>query len=247
MSDDIFEYEIDIPETTAKICLSKTSIYEKLERRLGHPLSEVQKKSAWKDFSSHKDFWNVFPGEAMNHGVHMYGASDYQTYSELFETSVQDAIQESIDDTMRVLWANIFQKTLDDVVESLEAKEEEQQQARMAQAANPVVYPTLPSSPPAEADNKYIEFLKEQHPMIKAANPTWTPQQIIVAIGHKWSLDQMTVEKKNDTIRVKQKNGKVNIDACGKPDELKSYLDAYRAKYGNEAFFEFAKKIGKAD
>lgn len=242
MSDDEFEYEIEIPATVAKIRLSKQSIYEILEDRLERKLTDKEKETAWEEFSSHDTFYEMFPGCAELRGIHYYGASDYETYSELFEEHVKEAIQCAIDDVMSDLWDNIFQRTLDVVTRVLVKDEEEEESSSVEMAAPP------PSPPPApgevEPDNKYIEFLKEQHPLVKAANPTWTPQQIITAIGHKWSFVQMTVEKKNGNIRVKHKSGKVTIDGCGKPDELKVFLDAYREKHGHEAFFEFAKKIG---
>jgi hypothetical protein len=247
MSDDeVFEYEIEIPATTAKIKIPKSDIYEVLEERLERKLTEEEKKTAWDEFSSHDNFYNMFPNFAYERGIIYYGADEYTMYNELFESRVHEAIQETIDDVMDNLWDNIFQVTLDDVRHILAKDAEKKVQVEMTTLANPIVYPTpLPPSPTTtEADNKYIEFLKEQHPLVKAANPTWTPQQIIVAIGHKWSFEQMTVEKKSGNIRVKHKTGKVTIDSCGKPDELKVFLDAYRAKHGHEAFFEFAKKLG---
>ena len=248
MSDDEFEYEIEIPATVAKIRLSKQSIYEILEDRLERELTDEEKETAWEEFSSHDSFYNMFPGCAELRGIHYYGASDYQTYSELFEGPVKEAIQDAIDNVMTDLWDNIFQQTLDDVTDVLVKDEEEEVVEMAATAAADIPLPPSPPPPvPQENDNKYIEFLKEQHPLVKAANPNMTPQQIIVAIGHKWSFEQMTVEKKNGNVRVKHKTGKVTIDSCGKPDELKVFLDAYRAKHGHEAFFDFAKKIGTMD
>jgi hypothetical protein len=241
MSDDDFEYEIEIPATVAKIRLSKQKIYAFIEEQLERELTEEEKEIAWEEFSSHDDFYNMFPGEAAKVGCNMYGASDYETYVELFEQEVKRSIQESIDATMQTLWDTIFDRTLDDVIDIL-AKDEEQEEVSMTTPLPPL--PPSPTPAVVENDNKYIEFLKEQHPLVKAANPTWTPQQIIVAIGHKWSFEQMSVEKKSGNIRVKHKTGKVTIDSCGKPDELKVFLDAYRAKHGHEAFFEFAKKVG---
>ena len=94
-----------------------------------------------------------------------------------------------------------------------------------------------------ETDQSYLDFLKEQHPVVKAAHPTWTPQQIIVAIGHKWSCEKMTLEKKGTNLVAKHRSGKFLIDGCGKVDELRAYLEAYRAKYGHEEFFSIVKKL----
>ncbi len=120
MKEDEFEYEISIPETEAKIRLSKESIYEVIEERLKKQLSEKEKEKAWRFFSRHKDFRMMFPGVAMEQGYRMYGASDYDTYCELFKEAVENAIQEAIDQVMSEVWDNIFQQTLDDVTEYIE-------------------------------------------------------------------------------------------------------------------------------
>lgn len=118
----------------------------------------------------------------------------------------------------------------------------------------------LPSSPPPEEQqqqqtvaepqenkNEYIKFLKEQHPIVKAANPTLEPKEIITKVGHLWSLIQMTIEIKNDHVLVTHKNKKVLLDGCGKPNELKSYLDGYRAKYRHEALYNLVDNLPKAN
>ena len=99
------------------------------------------------------------------------------------------------------------------------------------------------TEPEEENKNEYIKFLKEQHPIIKAANPTLEPKEIITKVGHLWSLRQMTLELKNNNVFLNHKYKKITIDGCGKPDELKRYLDAYRAKYGDEALLNLAENI----
>lgn len=131
IDDDVFHYEIEIPATTALIRLHKSSIYEKIENRIEKQLTEEEKERVWELFSTHRDFYGMFPDEAWSHGVRMYGASNRQTYSELFEENVEQAIQDSIDDTMTELWDNIFTATLDDVtqviMEELESDEDQEE------------------------------------------------------------------------------------------------------------------------
>lgn len=129
-TDDIFHYEIEIPATTALIRLNKNSIYEVIEERLERKLTDEQKEKVWELFSTHRDFFGMFPDEAWSQGIHMYGANNSQTYSELFEANVERAIQDSIDETMTELWDNVFQQTLDDVTNviyrELDSDEEEE-------------------------------------------------------------------------------------------------------------------------
>ena len=243
-SEEVFEYEITVPATVVKIRLPKQYIFDALEDIFERPLSNEEKKEVWERFSTHDDFWGIFPGEAWKHGVNMYGASDSTTYSEIFKADVEESMQTTIDGLMKEMWREeLFPNVMDDVITYLDtkAKDVEKEEKRMDTTSPPS--PTAAVAP--ENENQYIEYLKEQHPIIKAANPTWTPQQIIVAIGHQWSLIHMTIgiEKKSGNIVIKHKTGRISIDSCGKAEELKSYLEAYRVNHGHEALFDLAERI----
>jgi hypothetical protein len=91
--------------------------------------------------------------------------------------------------------------------------------------------------------NKYQEFFVAVHPSIKAANPTWTPQQITTEIGRRWSLHTMSIEKVGENICVTHSKTKILIDACDHPNILQLYLDSYRTKYGDEALLTLARHM----
>ena len=108
--------------------------------------------------------------------------------------------------------------------------------------------PPTPAAPePQENKNEYIKFLKEMHPKVKAANPNMAPAQVITAVGHLWSNEQMTIDIKQGNVFINHKNKKVLLDGCGKPGELKAYLDAYRAKYGHAALLTLVDNLPKAN
>ena len=100
---------------------------------------------------------------------------------------------------------------------------------------------------PAQPLNTYQQYFVDIHPTIQAENPNWSPQQITTEIGRRWSLEQMELVVKQDTIIIRHKNKKVLLDACGKPQELKAYLDAYRAKYGHTALLNLVDNLPKAN
>lgn len=92
---------------------------------------------------------------------------------------------------------------------------------------------------PTQQLNTYQQYFVDIHPTIQAENPTWSPQQITTEIGRRWSLEQMEVLVKQDTVVIRHKNKKIVLDGCGVAGALKLYLDGYRAKYGHEALYNF--------
>lgn len=91
--------------------------------------------------------------------------------------------------------------------------------------------------------NVYNEYFVQQHPSIKATNPTWTPQQITTEIGRRWSLQQMSISQTGDQITITHAKTKYKLDGCGKGTELRLYLEAYRAKNGDESFLKLVEKL----
>lgn len=101
----------------------------------------------------------------------------------------------------------------------------------------------IPLPPSPTPMNSYNEFFVQQHPGIKAANPTWTPQQITTEIGRRWSLQQMSVSLTGDTIIVIYAKKKYTVDGCSKGRELCLFLEAYREKKGHEALLKLVEML----
>jgi len=91
--------------------------------------------------------------------------------------------------------------------------------------------------------NSYQTFFVEVHPTIKAANPTWTPQQITTEIGKQWSLKGMTIDTIHSNVCVQYSKRKILIDGCSHPTVLQLYLHSYRDKYGDEALLTLAEDM----
>jgi hypothetical protein len=96
---------------------------------------------------------------------------------------------------------------------------------------------------PTQTLNPYQEFYVQIHPTIKAENPTWTPQQITTEIGRRWSLQTMTLTEKNGEVCLKYSTTKHILDGCGSSKELKTYLESYRRKHGDQALLTLVEKL----
>ena len=89
----------------------------------------------------------------------------------------------------------------------------------------------------------YEEYFVGIHPIIKAENPTWTVKEISTEIGKRWSLQNMRIGQFAENVCVMYSSRKILIDPCGKPDELKSYLESYKSKHGSEKFLNLVESI----
>jgi hypothetical protein len=120
MNDDLFEYELQIPATSAKLSLSKQLVKQTLEKRTGRSISAEEWTNLWEEFRQSKNWFEVFPSESFKVGLRMYGHSDELLYNECFEKPVQEVIQS----TFNNLWENLFAAALDAAEESILTKEE---------------------------------------------------------------------------------------------------------------------------
>jgi len=118
----IFIYEITVPETTAKITLTKAQVVKRLEELIGRTLSEQEGNKAWRKIKRSDDFYGTFCEYARSRGIHYYGASDYQLYGDCFEEGVKKAIQDSIDGDFLNLWDNLLERALDDISSKLKTE-----------------------------------------------------------------------------------------------------------------------------
>jgi hypothetical protein len=119
-NDSVFVYEIVVPETTAKLILTKQQVVEKLENSVGRTLSEEERTKVWNTIKSTDDWYSTFPRYAETCGLRYYGVSDYELYMSCFEADVNLAIQESIHHAFSVVWENLFERALCDIVDTLE-------------------------------------------------------------------------------------------------------------------------------
>jgi hypothetical protein len=118
--------------------------------------------------------------------------------------------------------------------------EEEKEEYRLKQSAKK-------KEKPKRMESKYNTFFKNIQPSIKAANPTWSPQQVTTEIGRLWSLETMEINQMNDTVVVTTTKQKITLDVCGCPAELRKYLEAYRTKHGHEKCFQLIQQLKLAD
>jgi hypothetical protein len=118
----IFNYEIIIPETIAKITLTKEQVVKKIEELSGKTLSEDEGNKAWRKIKRSDDFYSTFCEYAKTRGVYYYGSSDYQLYGDCFEEGVKKAIQDSIDGDFLNLWDNLLERALDDISSKLKTE-----------------------------------------------------------------------------------------------------------------------------
>jgi hypothetical protein len=121
-TDSIFEYEIIIPETTAKITLTKETVVKNIENNIGRSLTEKEGISVWNKIKCSDDFYGIFPEYARSNGINYHGASDYQLYCDSFEQDVKKGIQDSVDGVFSNLWDNFLERALDDIASELETK-----------------------------------------------------------------------------------------------------------------------------
>ena len=109
--------------------------------------------------------------------------------------------------------------------------------------ANNTILDTISTTTTTESPEKYQDFFVKTHPLIKTANPTWTPQKVTTEIGRRWSLQKMTIERHGEDVCVQHSKDKYIIDACKVPTLLIQYLEAYRAKYGDESFLKLVQGL----
>jgi len=118
-----FVYEIVVPETTAKITLTKAQVVQKIEEQVGRTLSEEEANKAWRKIKRSDDFYGTFCTYARTRGINYYGASDYQLFSDCFEEDVKKAIQESVDGVFLNLWDNLLERALNDISSDLKTEQ----------------------------------------------------------------------------------------------------------------------------
>lgn len=130
MSDaDTFEYEIEVPATVVKLRLSKQAFYTRIEKDVKKHLTSEDKKIAWDAFSSHGDFLEMFPREAARQGCLMYTVDDGINYCEIFQESVENAIQKALDTRLAEVWGtsypmvHMFERAIDHVSSLLGKRE----------------------------------------------------------------------------------------------------------------------------
>jgi hypothetical protein len=118
-----FVYEIVVPETTAKITLTKAQVVQKIEEQVGRTLSEEEANKAWRKIKRSDDFYGTFCEYARARGINYHGASDYQLYCECFKEDVKKGIQDSVDGVFLNLWDNLLERALIDISSELKTEQ----------------------------------------------------------------------------------------------------------------------------
>lgn len=83
-----------------------------------------------------------------------------------------------------------FKSTMSDPVK-VSQDPEPPEVSKSTEASQPAETSELPKS------NSYNDFFKIVHPMIKANNPTWSPQEITTEIGRQWSIIKVGQQEPN--------------------------------------------------
>jgi len=131
MSEDesTFLYDIVVPETTAKIILTKEDIVAAVKKRLGRILTAEEESTVWTKIKTTDNWYDIFPRYAEESGIHVYGASEL--YHEVFQEGVEKAIQNTIYDDFANLWDNLLERALDEVTEGLDEEEEAEEEGEV--------------------------------------------------------------------------------------------------------------------
>jgi hypothetical protein len=142
--DDTFTYEITIPETKARIEISKEHIVDEIERRLERTLSKEEKDRVWDDFRHSDDFYDIFAELFREQGIPCMGASGL-SYRQYFEEDVETAIQSTIDEIFSHCWNDFFGNSLDTIAEEIKesAAEEIKEEEKATEEPVPAVAPAI--------------------------------------------------------------------------------------------------------